>query len=267
MEEVWKDIEGYEGLYQVSNLGNVKSLDRTQIQKRGDLYYNRKYKGQIIKPHLTHKGYCAIGVTKNNKHKNFSVHRLVAKAFIPNPENKPEVNHIDGNKQNNMVNNLEWCTRSENLKHAYNSKLKICTKKHRETAKYQCKKNFNKKILQYDLNGDFIKEWNSITEASNFYNISISCISQCCQGITKSAYKYIWRYKTPNFPLKISSCTKQYRCVSVLQYNFQYVFIKEYKSLTDASQKTNINISHISDCIRGKRKTAGGYMWKIKEEK
>lgn len=267
MKEVWKDIEGYEGLYQISNLGNVKSLDRTQIQKRGDLYYNKKYKGQIIKSHLTHRGYCAVGVTKHNRHKNFSVHRLVARAFIPNPENKPEVNHIDGNKQNNRVDNLEWNTSSENLKHAYNNKLKTCTKKHREVAKYQCKKNFSKKILQYNLNGEFLKEWDSITEASNFYNIPISGISQCCQGITKSAHKYIWRYKTPNFPLKISNYTKQYRYVPVLQYNLQYVFIKEYKSLTDASQKTNINISYISDCIRGKRKTAGGYMWKIKEEK
>ena len=119
MKEVWKDIEGYEGLYQISNLGNVKSLDRTQIQKRGDLYYNKKYKGQIIKSHLTHRGYCAVGVTKHNRHKNFSVHRLVARAFIPNPENKPEVNHIDGNKQNNDVRNLEWLTPSENIIHMH----------------------------------------------------------------------------------------------------------------------------------------------------
>ena len=267
MKEEWRDIEGYEGYYQVSNFGRVKSLDRIQTQKRGNKYYNRKYKSQIIKSYLTHKGYCAIGVTKNNKHKNFAVHRLVAKAFIPNPKNKPQVNHIDGNKENNRVDNLEWNTGSENLKHAYKNKLKLCTKKHRETAKYQCKKNFNKKVLQYNLNGNFIKEWNSITDASNFYNISISSITQCCQGILKSSYKYIWKYKTTDFPLIIPNYTKQYKCIPVLQYTLQNVFVKEYKSLTDASQKTNINAPHISECIRKKRKTAGGYIWKSKEVK
>lgn len=102
MQEVWRDVVGYEGLYQVSNLGRVKSFHR--------------YKdGMIVKPAITSKGYCRVDLQKNSQKRKVSkVHRLVAQAFIPNPENKPEIDHIDGNKQNNRADNLRWCTHKEN---------------------------------------------------------------------------------------------------------------------------------------------------------
>ena len=120
-DEVWKDVEGYEGLYQISNFGNVKSLARiVHSEKRSDY----KIKEKILKQSDTTTGYKKVELHKGNeKRKSFKVHRLVAQAFIPNPENKLEVNHIDGNKHNNNVNNLEWVTSSENKIHAFKMDL------------------------------------------------------------------------------------------------------------------------------------------------
>ena len=118
MEE-WKQIEGYEGMYEVSNLGNIRSLDRivTATNKNGT--FNRVLKGRILRNSKTTKGYPQIAFSKNGKLKSVEIHRLVAKAFIPNPDNLIVVNHIDGNIKNNNVTNLEWCTHSYNSKHAY----------------------------------------------------------------------------------------------------------------------------------------------------
>ena len=118
-DEVWKDIEGYEGLYQVSNFGNIKSLPR--IRHNGKGTYIQKEK--LLKQTFTSTGYKKVELCKDGKRKGFKVHRLVAIAFIPNPDNKPEVNHIDGNKINNNIDNLEWVTSSENTIHAYETGL------------------------------------------------------------------------------------------------------------------------------------------------
>lgn len=108
MEEIWKDIKGYEGIYQVSNLGNVKSLN-----------FHREKKEKLLKPKLTKDGYFETTLFKEGKCKFIRTHRLVAMAFIENPLNKKEINHKDGNKLNNNISNLEWVTSSENQKHAY----------------------------------------------------------------------------------------------------------------------------------------------------
>lgn len=115
MSEIWKDIDGYEGHYQISNYGRVKSLARIRKYKLNDY---AKHKERILKLNLTYKGYHSIGLSKNNKRKTYFVHRLVALAFIPNPENKPEVNHNDGNKTNNNDWNLKWNTGKENVIHS-----------------------------------------------------------------------------------------------------------------------------------------------------
>lgn len=116
MTEKWKDIKGYEGLYQVSDLGRVRSLDREDRLGRFKL-------GKIKAPCDNGRGYLCVNLKKDSKQKNKSVHRLVAEAFLPNPDNLPEINHKDGNKANNQVSNLEWCTRSENAKHAFKTGL------------------------------------------------------------------------------------------------------------------------------------------------
>ena len=130
---------------------------------------------------MHYKGYLETHLYINNKNKVFKVHRLVAMAFIPNPENKPEVNHKDGNKQNNSKENLEWCTSSENQIHAYKNKLKVNTTK--------------KAILQYDLQGAFIREWDSSQQIGLVLKKDTKPIRECCKGRRKTGYGYRWKYK------------------------------------------------------------------------
>lgn len=165
MKEIWKDIEGYEGLYQISNLCNVKKISS----------------GRILKQCKNAYGYLKVGLNKNGKQKVFCIHTLVARAFIPNPENKSQVNHKDGNKTNNNINNLEWVTQQENLAHAFKTGLRII-----------------KKVNQYDLDGKFIKTYDSITEAgkcfssiSNRPNANISC---AVRSKSATAFGYLWEY-------------------------------------------------------------------------
>ena len=134
MEEIWKDIKGYEGLYQVSNFGNVKSLSK--MRKSGSGYYIQKE--IILKQQLKSKRYLGVGLTKNKKWKNFLVHRLVAEAFLENPNHYNQINHIDCNKLNNNIENLEWCSQEQNLEHAYKNGL--LTKRRLSNEKYNSKK-------------------------------------------------------------------------------------------------------------------------------
>ena len=167
MEEIWKDIPNYKGLYQVSNLGKVKSL------------YG---KGKILKPNIDKDGYERVALCKEKKRKDLFVHRLVAITFIPNLENKSQINHIDGNKQNNCVDNLEWCSCKENIVHS----IKILKKR-------------NKKLNQYDLNGNFIKTYDSIKIAGITNDIKPQNIWRCCKGIRPTAKQFIWKYNKENF--------------------------------------------------------------------
>ena len=126
-KEIWKDIKGYEGLYQVSNYGRVRSLDRIIV----DNWCTRKFKGKVLNPteHNGKQPYLYVALSKQGKAKKVFVHQLVAEAFVPNPENKPQVNHKDGNPKNNKASNLEWVTNAENTQHAYNTGLNSKSKK------------------------------------------------------------------------------------------------------------------------------------------
>lgn len=121
MEEIWKDITGFEGLYQVSDLGRIKSLDRiTKNYHSGDRYE----KGKYLKPGNSHSGYKLIVLHKNGISRTFRLHRIVAQHFIDNHNNKPQINHKDGIKSNNAISNLEWCTAKENISHAFKNGLR-----------------------------------------------------------------------------------------------------------------------------------------------
>lgn len=132
-----------------------------------------------------------VGLYKKGQVKIYSVHRLVALAFIPNPENKPEVNHINGIKTDNKISNLEWCTRRENNRHSWDMGLHKIPKKQIE----QCRKlglSLSKKVLQYDLQDNLIKKWDSVSEIER--QLKIKHISDCCLGKRKTAGGFKWEY-------------------------------------------------------------------------
>ena len=158
--EQWKDIKGYEGLYQVSNLGRVKTIKTNKIRKLEKV----------------RSGYLRVMLCKNNKSERFLVHRLVAEAFISNPNSLPEVNHKDENKLNNNVENLEWCTAKYNNSYGKGALAR------------------NQRVIQYDLQGNAIKIWESIKEASEELGVSQEGISACCRGIHKTSGGYAWTY-------------------------------------------------------------------------
>lgn len=182
MEELWKYITGYEGLYQVSNMGRVRSFDRWVIGKSNS---KRLIKGKILKPIKGSKGYLHVQLCKKGKINCYLVHRLVAQAFIDNSDNLPQVNHRDECKTNNVVENLEWCTASYNMN--YND-----GQKRRGVKKINGKRS--KTVYQYSLNGEFVKEWKSAHEVQRQLGYSRGSISTCCLGKRKTSYGYIWRY-------------------------------------------------------------------------
>ena len=154
--EIWKDIQEYKGLYQVSNLGRVRSLDTIINCKGAKGIDNHLRKGKILKQNIGTTGYYSINLSKNSKRKYVRVHRLVAEAFIPNPNNYYCINHIDGNKLNNKVENLEWCTYSYNNKEAY----RLGLKQNKYKGKFGKEAQFSKPVIQYTLQNEYIKEWN-----------------------------------------------------------------------------------------------------------
>lgn len=185
MQEIWKDIEGYEGLYQVSNLGNVKSLSF------GARNIRKSNVAKFLKQSPTNCGYYKVELYNNGERKMMYVHRLVALAFIPNPEQKSQVNHIDGDKSNNVASNLEWVSSRENLKHATDTGLRTPT----PMAGKRGRLNKNSKpILQYDLSGTFIARWDSIADAGRYFG-NASQISLCLTGRHKTAYGFKWEYE------------------------------------------------------------------------
>lgn len=178
--EIWKDIKGYEGFYQISNYGRVKSLPRKVIHKDGVVAL---YKGVIMKTHTPLNRYEQIRLSKNGKSNMKTVHRLVAEAFLPNPNNYPEVNHIDEVKDNNVLENLEWCNYEYNINYGGGITRRSVQRKI--------------KISQYDLDDRFIRHYESGTDAEQ-YGYCRKAISACCRGVAKTHSGYKWRYASEN---------------------------------------------------------------------
>lgn len=171
-KEIWKPVVGYENRYQVSNLGNIKSLNYRGTSVPG-----------LLKPVKLKLGYLQISTWADGKQYNATIHRLVAEAFIPNPENKPCINHIDGNKLNNRVENLEWCTDSENKVHSYRE-IKS------DKVRYKKHKGNLLNVYQYSSDGEFLKEYSSIKMASESTGVCRAGIYNCITGNYKSSGGY-----------------------------------------------------------------------------
>ena len=180
MNEIWKDIKDYPN-YMVSNLGRVKSLSNN---------FSRKEK--ILKNGKNNVGYLLVGLCKNGKVKNYLIHRLVAEAFLPNPENKPCIDHINTDRTDNRICNLRWVTSKENI----NNPLTIDKKSKNAHLKnkFGAENPLSKPILQFSKDGELIKKWNSITDIKRELGINIGNICSCCNGKRNTAGGYIWRY-------------------------------------------------------------------------
>lgn len=176
--EIWKPVMGYEGLYEVSNLGRVRSLDRKVNHKESGFY--QTIKGKIKSTKLNNSGYEIVSLFKNNKEKTCLVHRLVAQAFLPNPDNLPEVNHINEDKTANSVYNLEWCNSSYN-------------KIYGTRGKRQGEKE-SVSVIQLTFDGCLVKRWSSMQEVMTQLGINRGNISNACSGRSKSAGGYKWKY-------------------------------------------------------------------------
>lgn len=176
MIEEWRDIEGYEGLYQVSSHGRVKSLPRAV-----DNGYNvRHIKEKMIATTISKSGYVNVTLSKDGKITRFRLHRLVATAFIQNVNGLFEVNHKDENKQNNHVANLEWCDRFYNCNHG--------------TRNERIGKNFSKAVAQYSLDGVLLNTYPSASDAERYLGVHGGHVSSCCCGKRETAYGYIWKH-------------------------------------------------------------------------
>lgn len=180
MEEIWKDIKGYEGFYMVSNKGRVKSVDRKVITRNRWGEVEKNFKGKIISPTLCKKtGYYHVVLNNSDKGKTFKVHRLVAIAFLENKDNLPQVNHKDENKKNNCVDNLEWCTAKYNSN--YGTKAK-------RAAMVQ-----SKRVAQMK-NDETIEIYESLHDVTRKTGINFKNVCSVCNGLRKTAGGYVWKY-------------------------------------------------------------------------
>ena len=171
--EEWRDVVGYEGLYQVSSEGRVKSLERTDS-------WGRTVKERILKPVVVGDGYLKVNLCAGGKPKRFLVHRLVCEAFHENTGNKSDVNHINEDKADNRACNLEWCTRRENCNHGSRNERMAKTK--------------SKPVGQYTRDGDLVKIWPSAIEVQRQTGFSQGNICQAANGKFKQVYGFIWKY-------------------------------------------------------------------------
>lgn len=239
MQEVWKDVVGYEGLYQVSNLGAVRSLRSGSpklLRQRYDAY---GYK--IL-------DFCVCGVQQT-----FKVHRLVAEAFIPNPFGLPEVNHKDENKANNRADNLEWCTKLYNCEYGTFGK---------RVSQSKINGKGSRPVLQYTLDGKFVAEYPSTKEVERQLGFFATHIARCCRGVKPTAHGFVWRYKPSD---DMEKPNPKEICKPVVQKDPNGIALNVFSSGQEAKRAMRIhNAGHIYDCCNGKRKSAYGYVWQYK---
>ena len=242
--EIWKIITEYPE-YEISNKGRIKYPIR-----KG----KKPYKMRITEGGGTADGYKDFNLKNENENEKISIHRLVARTFVPNPHNYNIVNHKDGNKINNKSENLEWCTRSENTKHAYENDL-ISGKR---------------KIYQLDINNKIIKEWDTIKDAYETLELSRTAINSVLSGRNKTSGGYYWCYKEEYDNSKTKHTKYDTNKTKIKQLHKKTKeLIKLWNSITEAStyiaKEKNASVkavqSNISQCIRGKRASCQGYIW------
>lgn len=229
----WRDVEGFEGFYAVNELGKVLS---------------KHNKGKILNPIKHSRGYLYVNLYSPTKKRRAFVHRLVLESFSPTDNVGLEVNHIDGNKHNNSLENLEWVTPRENVKHARENDLLTQVTP----------------VNQYTLNGKFLNSFPSISKASESTEVGYSVIRGAIRGTHKSAGGFLWRKtRMVNSDLVITeriSGTKNNE-KPVMQFSKDGRFLRRFKSIAEASKQTGIGYAAVAKCVSGVNRTSGGYLW------
>lgn len=255
-KEKVKWIEGYEGLYQITSYGRVISVDR----------YDRfnRHIGGVLKPQKTGSGrdYLFVPLNKDGKVRQFYIHRLVAKAFIPNPENKPCVDHIDNDKNNNHVENLRWVTHLENMNNTITRKRMID-----ESYKYISQEGvdnpFSRKVAMYTLDGKLIKIFDSGGQIEREYGIRSASISRVCRGERPHTHGYVFKFVgEPKRIMPNSKGSTSKKAIQQIDLNGNVV--AEYESTMAASISTGFYAGNIGRAAKGIYKTYKGYKWRYK---
>lgn len=254
ISELWKDIGVYKGvdytgMYEISSKGRFRSLDRIIIDKRGKKHL---LVGKEMIPFPDSSGYMKVTICKNGKAHEARINCLVAIAFIPNPNNLPQVNHIDENKSNNDVNNLEWCTCKENINHG--------------TRNERAGIGHRKAIVQLNLSGDFIREWKCIKDVEQ-YGFAKEAVSMCAYGKRRTSGGYIWMFKdkynnsTKDEILDIVSWANDKKFpIKIVQLNNDGKVIKVWDS-ANSIYKSGISIKKVTRCLNGELETYMDSKW------
>ena len=232
MNEVWKDVPGYEGLYWVSNMGNIRS------------------KRVILKQQLNTNGYKKVVLWKNNVPKNFLTHRIIATVFVPNPNNRPEVDHINTIRTDIRASNLRWVNRRENTLNP------ITNRRMSESARY----SHSKTIVQYDLKGNIVAKYPSMMEAYRQTGVHYANIRACITGRRQQMGGYVWKVEGESFVAPKSKKAKE-----IVQYDKDGNFLKSWPSVLSASLSLGMKSSNsLIRCLKNRTHTCKGYIWKYK---
>lgn len=266
-QEIWKSIRGFEGIYEISNRGRVRSLQRSIINRNGIVITAKE---KIKKTSINKNGYACVTLCKDGKSKQYTLHRILAEAFIPNPDNKTEIDHINTIRSDFRLENLHWVTHSENMRNPISQskiKAKLGTQdiknKVLKTRIIRNRKTAPKKVYQFSIKGEFIAEYESSREAGRKTGFNPMSIAEASRGGLigrQSCGGYLWSRSRDLVP-KYEPYKKKFK--PILQYTKDWEFVRRWNSIKEACETLGLSPSNINRNAMGRKKClCGGYNWK-----